>query len=427
MLKKNAIFAILLVVGLVAASCGSGSGTSANDTSGSDDTGSDDATEESSDAEPVEFDGTIKLGAALSATGKFAVEGEDSQRGYDTWVEWVNNERGGIKVGDKTYNVEIVYYDDESDADTAANLTTKLIDEDEVDFLLGPYSSGLTVGASAIAEKNNIIMVEGNGTANSMFERGFKNLFLVATIGSDYTKTGIEEMAEGGAKTAVIAYEDTAFPTAVAEGAEEHLEANGIEVLAVEKYPKDIQDVSAIMTKFRGLEPDIFVGGGHYNDAVLFVNSAKELGWDPDGMLITVGPSNPRLAEELGEDLDGVTGPTQWEATMAYKGEYFGSAAEYAEYFQELHGVPPVYQAASATASALALQIAIEDAGDLETDAVRTALLEMEADTFYGPIDFDERGVNIAKPMGTIQVQDGEINVIAPSEAKIADLTYPIS
>ena len=241
-------------------------------------------TETDEAATGASFAGMVRIGAALSETGKFAVEGRDSRQGYDTWVRWVNEVYGGIRIGDRRY--------DESDADTAANLVQKLIDEDGVDFLLGPYSSGLTTGASAIAEANNVLMVEGNGTSDTMFERGFRNLFLVATIASDYTKSAIEAVAARGARTTVIAYEDTSFPTAVANGARRHLEANGIEVLAMETYPKDIQDASAIMTKFRDLDPDIFVGGGHYNDAVLFVNAAEELGFAPDGMLITVGPSN---------------------------------------------------------------------------------------------------------------------------------------
>ena len=176
------------------------------------------------------FAGTIRIGAALSETGKFAVEGRDSRQGYDTWVRWVNEEYGGIEIDGRRYVAEIVYYDDESDADTAANLVQKLIDDDGVDFLLGPYSSGLTTGASAIAEANNVIMVEGNGTSDTMFERGFRNLFLVATIASDYTKSAIEALAAQGARTAVIAYEDTSFPTAVANGARRHLEAAGIDV-----------------------------------------------------------------------------------------------------------------------------------------------------------------------------------------------------
>ena len=371
------------------------------------------------------FDGTIRIGAALSETGTFAVEGKDSRQGYDTWVRWVNEDYGGIRIGEDRFAAEIIYYDDESDADTAANLVQRLIDIDEVDFLLGPYSSGLTSGTSAIAEANGVLMVEGNGTADTMFERGFENLFLVATIAGDYTKSAIEALAARGARTAVIAHEDTSFPTAVANGARRHLESNGVELLAVETYPKDIQDVSAIMTKFRNLDPDVFLGGGHYNDAVLFVNAADELGFEPDAMLITVGPSNPRLVEQLDDDIEGVLGPTQWEATMAYEGDWFGSAADYAAYYERLWGEPTVYQAASATAAALALHLAIEAAGSTETGAVRDALRSLRADTFYGPIAFDGRGVNTAKPMGTIQVQAGAIRVVAPDAAAVAGLVYP--
>ena len=375
------------------------------------------------DSDP--FDGTVRIGATFSETGKFSVEGKDTRQGYDTWLTWVNEVYGGIRVGDQRYRAEIVYYDDGSDAGTAGTLTQRLIDDDGVDFLLGPYSSGLTTGTSAIAEASDVLMVEGSGGSDALFERGFQNLFFVATIASDYTRSGIEALAARGARTAVVAHEDTLFATAVAQGAVRHLEAGGIEVLAVEAYPEGIQDVSAIMTKFRDLDPDVFVGGGHYNDALLFVNSATEVGFKPGGMLITVGPSNPRLVEELGGDVDGVLGPTQWEPSMAYEGQYFGSAADYADYYEGLWGEAPVYQAASATAAALALQLAIETAGSTETAAVRSALRAMAADTFFGPISFDERGVNVSKPMGTIQVQDGEIVVVAPEAAATAVLQYP--
>ena len=372
-----------------------------------------------------EFDGTVRLGAPLSETGHFAAEGKDTRQGYDTWLRWVNEIHGGIRVGDQRYRAEILYYDDESDPDTAANVTRRLIEDDRVDFLLGPYSSGLTTPTSAVAEASNVLMVEGSGASDAMFERGFQNLFLVATIASDYTRSSIEALAARGARTAVVAHEDTSFATAVAGGAARHLEANGIEVLAVETYAEGIQDVSAIMTKLRDLDPDLFVGGGHYNDAVLFVSSAKEIGFEPDGMLITVGPSNPRLVAELGRDVDGVIGPTQWEPSMAYSGPHFGTAADYADYYESLWGEPPVYQAASATAAALALHLAIEAAGSIDTGAVRAALRELSADTFYGPISFDERGVNVGKPMGTVQILDGKIVVVAPEEAATAQIQYP--
>lgn len=367
----------------------------------------------------------IYIGAAVSETGKYSREGKDTRQGYGIWLDWVNNEYGGIKVGDDRYQVELVMYDDEGDPDTTARLVEQLINEDHVDFLLGPYSSSLTQSASAISEKYNKIMVEGNGASETLFERGFQNLFAVLTPAGNYTQSALQMLADKGAKTIVVAYEDTAFPSSVAEGTQRWAAEYGLELLGVETYPKDVADVSGIMTKFKRLEPDIFVGGGHFNDAVLFIRSAKEVDFNPKAMVLTVGPSNPKLIAEVGADAEYVIGPTQWEASMSYEDEYFGSAADYAARYQARWDEVPTYQAAESTATALALHLAIEEAGALDTDAVREALRNLDVVTFYGPINFDETGKNVDKPMGAIQIQDGEILVVAPGYAAVADMIYP--
>ena len=110
---------------------------------------------------------------------------------------------------------------------------------------------------------------------------------------------------------------------------------------------------------------------------------------------------------------------------MSYADEYFGTAADYAARYAARWGEPPTYQAAESTATALALHLAIEAAGALDTASVRTALREMDVVTFYGPINFDDTGKNASKPMGAIQVQDSEILVVAPGNAAVADLRYP--
>jgi branched-chain amino acid transport system substrate-binding protein len=307
------------------------------------------------------------------------------------------------------------------------NLVERLITEDEVDFLLGPYSSGLTMSTSAIAEKYGVIMVEGNGASESIFERDFSNIFAVLTPAGNYTQSALKSLADLGAESVVIAYEDTAFPTSVGQGAERWAEEYGLEVLAVETYPVEVADVSAIMTKFRDLDPDVFVGGGHFNDALLFVRAAEELGFTPDAMVITVGPSNPDFAAEVGTSANYIIGPTQWEATMSWEDEWFGTPADFAARYEEMWGEPPTYQAAESAATPLALMAAIENAGSLDPDAVRQALYDLDIMTFYGPINFDDTGKNAAKPMGAIQIQDGVINVVAPEEAAVADLLYPMT
>jgi branched-chain amino acid transport system substrate-binding protein len=373
-----------------------------------------------SDSSPV-----VRFGAAVSDTGQYAREGSDTRNGYNLWLNWVNEDYGGINVGGVCHRAEIIFYDDESDADTVAVLTERLIVEDEVDFILGPYSSSLTQVASVITERENIIMVEGNGAADTLFERGFQNLFAVLTPGTYYTRSGIEMAAALGAQTAVIAYEDAAFPASVADGAEQWLEENGIELLAKESYPAGVTDVSAMFTRFRDLDADLFIGGGHFNDAVLFLTTAQEVGFSPNAFLITVGPSNPTFVTEMGELSNYVWGASQWESSLAYEDIYFGTAAEYAERYALSYGIAPSYQAAESTATALVLHLAIEAAGSIETDAVRQALYDMDIETFYGPINFDETGKNVGKPMVTIQIQDGDILVIAPEEAAVVEPLWP--
>ncbi|MCO5182497.1 MAG: amino acid ABC transporter substrate-binding protein [Anaerolineae bacterium] len=430
------VFLLLVVAALFLAGCGSSdTEETATDTDTAAETTTDEGSAEVADAPAAESDDTmmeeactdvITLGAAVSETGKYAREGKDTRQGYNTWLNWVNNEYGGIKVGDNCYKVEIVYYDDEGDPDTAASLVERLITEDEVDYLLGPYSSGLTMSTSAIAEKYGVIMIEGNGASEDIFSRGFQNIFAVLTPAGNYTESALKALADQGAKTVVIAYEDTAFPTSVGAGAEKWAKEYGMDVLAVETYPIDVADVTAIMTKFRDLNPDVFVGGGHYNDALLFVRASQELGFNPGAMVITVGPSNPEFPTEVGDAANYIIGPTQWERTMSWEDEYFGTPEEYAVRYEGEWGEPPSYQAAESTATALALQLAIEAAGTTDMDAVRQALFDLDVMTFYGPINFDETGKNAGKPMGAIQIQDGVINVVAPTEAAVTDLQYPM-
>lgn len=381
--------------------------------------------ESGSAAAPAAEEKVLLIGAAVSETGKYSREGKDTRQGYLTWLDWVNEEYGGIKIGDETYKVELVMYDDEGDPDTTARLVEKLITEDEVAFLLGPYSSGLTKSASAISEKYGMIMIEGNGADETLFERGFQNLFAVLTPAGNYTESALKMLAEKGAKSVVIAYEDTAFPTSVAAGAEKWAVEYGMEVLAKESYPINVADVSGIMSKFKALEPDVFVGGGHFNDALLFVRAAKELDFNPGAMVITVGPSNQEFVTEVGTDANYIIGPTQWERTMSYEDPWFGTAEAYAQRYEAKWGEPPSYQAAESTATALALHLALEAAGSMDTDAVRAALQEMDIVTFYGPINFDETGKNVGKPMGSIQILDGVIQVVAPADGAVAEMVYP--
>src|SRR3979411_3197458 len=162
-------FALLAVVGLAAFACG---GTSSSGPS----TGS-----------------TITLGAPLGLTGSLTKESQLTQQGYDPWKEWIHA-RGGSVVNNVKPPVAIKYYDDTSSANQSAVLMQKLITEDKASFLLGPYGSAATATDAAIAEQNQIPMVEANGAAQSIFNQGYKYTFGVLSPANKYLQ-GVIDMA----------------------------------------------------------------------------------------------------------------------------------------------------------------------------------------------------------------------------------------
>ena len=102
-------------------------------------------------AAKVEGD-TIIFGAALSFTGKYSTNGKHTKNGYELAVKRIN-EMGGLKVAGKSYKIKIKYYDDESTPARAGQLADRLIKQDEIKFILGPYGSGPTKGIAPITEK----------------------------------------------------------------------------------------------------------------------------------------------------------------------------------------------------------------------------------------------------------------------------------
>ena len=119
----------------------------------------------------------IILGAAVSLTGKYSSNGVHTQNGYNLAVERINS-MGGVKVGGKNYKFEIIYYDDESNSGRAAQLAERLIKQDGVQFMLGPYSSGLTKAMAPVTEKYGIPMVEANIRAIAEINVN-KNLYIL--------------------------------------------------------------------------------------------------------------------------------------------------------------------------------------------------------------------------------------------------------
>ena len=302
---------------------------------------------------------TIILGSAISFTGKYSTNGVHASNGYNLAVK-VINESGGVKVGGKSYQLEIVYYDDESTPARTAQLLERLIKQDGIQFMLGPYSSATTKAAAPVTEKYGIPMVEAEGASRSLFTQGYKYLFCVISTSEQYLASSIAlaaQMAEKEGRKAsdvkvAMAFENDPFSLDVRAGVIDDINKYGMKIVVDDKMPRDLSDISATLTKVKALKPDLFVVSGHSKGAATAARQIKEMQIQVP-MIAMTHCESAKVIDKFGAATEGFLCPTQWAETLSYQDDLFGTAAEYDQLFKAtFEGYKNVpYQSAQASAA----------------------------------------------------------------------------
>lgn len=369
----------------------------------------------------------VRFGASLSLTGGKATEGRLVKDGYDFMVRHINK-AGGIPIGNDKYKVSIVYYDDESDANTAVKLVEKLIVEDKVNLLLGPYSSAVTLPASAVSEKYQVPMVIAHGAATALFERGYKYLFATLTTIDQYFGNIVQMASELSPRPQTVALitEDSLAPQLSVTAAAKRAADLGLEVVYRDSYPTGSKDWSTMLAAVRSKNPDMVLAAGYTGDMIPLARQAKEMGVQPKLFGFMLGPTLPGFKEALGADSNYLLEPVQWSKTMGWKDQVFGwSSQDYARMFKEEFGYEPDYHPPQSSAALMVYYHALGKAGGLDPQKVRDAIAATDIMTFYGPVRFDEAGRNIAKGMAVVQIQDLQPVVVYPAKVAEGKLVYP--
>src|SRR5881409_3748854 len=220
--------------------------------------------------------GPIRIGASLSLTGTYAKLGKNQHEGYQLCEKEVNG-KGGL-LGRK---LQFVVYDDQSTPATAVRLYEKLITEDMVDGVMGPYSSPVTEASANVTEKYKKVMVAPLAATTSIFKRPPDKkryyVFMVISPAEVYLEGLIDMAAKRGLKTVAIINEDTLFTKASASGTAELAKKRGLQVVHQEAYPKGNTDFSALLVKIKSLNPDVLAAGTYFDDAVAITRQMKEL------------------------------------------------------------------------------------------------------------------------------------------------------
>ena len=376
---------------------------------------------------------TIILGSAISFTGKYSTNGIHASNGYNLAVKMINK-AGGVKVGGKSYMLKIQYYDDESTPARGAQLAERLIKQDGIKFMLGPYSSGLTKAVAPVTAKYKISMVEAEGASRSLFTQGNKYIFAVLSTSEQYLASTVALAAEIAKKQGkdpssvrvALIFENDPFSLDVRAGVLDDMNKYGMKAVIDDKMPRDLSDMSASLTKVKALKPDLLMLSGHSKGAATAARQIKEMKISVP-MIAMTHCEAAKVITKFGDSTNGFLCPTQWAETLSYSGKLFGTAAEFDKLFKATYegykNVP--YQAAQASAAVMVWKDAFERANSFDTEKVREALTKTDMKTFYGDIRFSPVGNNIAKPMVLRQIQGGKLNVVAPSKWASHKVDHP--
>jgi branched-chain amino acid transport system substrate-binding protein len=324
----------------------------------------------------------IRVGLSISLTGRFSTPGQQALDGIRLW-ESTTNAQGEMAV-------RLIYYDDESHIGKAQQNTLKLLREDRVDILFGPYSSALTMAVSQIAEDHKKLLWNHGGSSDEIFNRGHRCLVSTISPASDYLRglpswlvkntPSLRRICLMGSTKGTFAFHLT---RGVAEGA-------GLTGHSVQRVPMDasLGNVDAFVRELHSIRPDVLVLAASFQDEVKIVR--QRCLW-PGTLrkVAAVAAGVGAFHQELNQAAEGVIGPSQWEPEVRSEQIRGPDSNWFVQNFKERFNQLPDYTAAGGFAVGLLLEECIRKAGSLDDEKLRDVAAELDFNTFYGRFRMD--------------------------------------
>jgi branched-chain amino acid transport system substrate-binding protein len=371
----------------------------------------------------------LSVGAALSQTGMYALQGQQALQGLRLWVEQTNA-HGGLFVPElrRTVSLQLIVYDDHSRRADVEQLTTRLIRVDRVDFLIGPYSSGLALAAAAIAEAHQKVLWNHGGSSDTIMHQGFRWSVHLPTPASGYFAGLFACLIRCGAaegRVAIVKRRRGTFSAEVASGAHRQAERGGFAVLPPFFYPNEPNQLMSLAEALAAADPVVLIAVGRYADDVTLIRTMGHMSRRIK-LIAAVGAPMRAFWNDLEGLADGCIGPSQWEPEAARTLDVGLSSAAFIERFRQRFGQIPDYPAAQAYAAGLILQRCVALAGTCTDVTLRAAADTLACRTFYGDFRLEAKtGRQIGHEALLVQWQGSKKQVVWPAEVAQTALAYP--
>ncbi|MGH7121900.1 MAG: amino acid ABC transporter substrate-binding protein [Acetobacteraceae bacterium] len=357
----------------------------------------------------------IVIGGTISETGPLAVDADYQIKGVKLAI--ADADQAGGWLGRK---LELKLYDDKSSAGTADRLYERLITDDKVNLLVGPYSSGVTTGVAPLINKYKMATIEPGASDPSIYRPGNKWNIQGTASSLQYLDQLLPAAKEHGAKTVAVLGLESAFTLACYHARQAQAKELGMKIVYQTTYSLPQPDFSSIALAVKHAKPDVVVACTYYPDAVGITRALHQQGFAPQFLGETVGPVEAPFTKALGPLANRIVTNTGWWTNFKTPDNQ-GFIARYKTMFHQA----PDYHAATGYAAIQALGAAVKATDSLDQAKIRDWLLSHTVETVLGTFKVNENGLSLGYRQDLLQIQDGTLKLVYPTAAAEAKLLFP--
>jgi len=387
----------------------------------------------------------VKIGVIYPLTGSSAQIGKDAVAAVNTALDIINNKHDipGMPLatnegleGLNGAKVSIVVGDHTGKPDVGVSETEKMLTKDGVHAMYGAYFSSVVAAASTVTERAGIPFVNGDSASPKLTSRGLKYFFRVGPHDGMFTQLMFEFIQDFNKKnnanlnTLGILHEDTLWGSDSGSTQNKMAKEQGYEVIEKISYKASTTTLTSEVQRLKVKNPDVLLPSQYTADAFLFLNTAKELDYNPKLLIAqNAGYVDPTFISTLGDKAEGVISRSPFNTDLAKTIPMIGTINEIFKKHsggRDLSDVP-----ARAFTGFMALVVAINNAGSTDPEKIREALVNLDIPgealiVPYRGVKFGPDGQNEAVRGVLMQVQNGKYCTVYPYELAACDLVYPM-
>lgn len=368
----------------------------------------------------------LRIGVLLPLTGVNSTDGNRVLQSHQLAAKHIN-EAGGIAALNGA-RIELVIADTQSRPEVSRSEAERLISRENVQALTGAWTTGATLPALQLAERNRIPFIIPNAFTDPITEQGMQYVFRITSKSSFLTRDMMaftEYLKDKGAKVSKVGiiYADDAYGQSVRDVANAGFKERGFEVVAEPSFKGGTADLNTQVAQLKAAGAELIVFGCFAPDTALIMKTMAAQSYKPHMIGLSAGILHPLIAD-LGEMSDGIFGVTDWMSDINNE-----ASTNFVAAYEKEYGERPINTLAMGYMTVYVAAAAAEAAGSLDPVKLREALTQLHltegpAALLPGGIKFDETGQNAITNVGAQKI-GGQFLTVWPEGAGQGQVQLP--